>query len=326
MLQNGDLMTQNNLSSTLYILESILGSYRKSNNGEYTFFCPSCKHRKRKFQIQLDQSNPNYGNWHCWVCESSNGTKGKSLVSLAKKFGKKHHVSELLKLSGKSKSNYNRIQTTRKEIVELPKEYIPMWKSTNSFAWSRAVDYLINHRKLTHLDIVKYQIGYCESGKYANRIIIPSYDKNGILNYFTARDFTGDSRISYINPSVSRDIIPFEMFINFNLPIFLVEGVFDAMITKLNVIPLLGKKLSIALKNSIREYDVTDIYIGLDVDALKDSISISQYLLEEGKNVYLMDMNKKDPAEVGQEQFFEIASNTKKLTFNDLIRLKLGVA
>ena len=40
-----------------------------------------------------------------------------------------------------------------------------------------------------HDDILKHNIGYCDEGKYSNRIIIPSYDSDGQLNFFVGRDF-----------------------------------------------------------------------------------------------------------------------------------------
>jgi hypothetical protein len=74
-------------------------------------------------------------------------------------------------------------------------------------------------------------------------IIIPSYDANGKLNYFTARSFEKDPYTKYRNPETSRDIIPFELFINWDLPIILCEGPFDAMAIKRNAIPLFGKNI-----------------------------------------------------------------------------------
>ena len=37
---------------------------------------------------------------------------------------------------------------------------------------------------------------------YAGRIIVPSYDVDNKLNYFLARDFTGNAYLKYKNPPV----------------------------------------------------------------------------------------------------------------------------
>ena len=44
-------------------------------------------------------------------------------------------------------------------------------------------------------------------------IIIPSYNEDGILNYFVSRAFY-DSNYKHKNPNVSKDIIGFDMIIN----------------------------------------------------------------------------------------------------------------
>ena len=64
------------------------------------------------------------------------------------------------------------------------------------------------------VDILKYQIGYCEKGRYANKIIIPTFNADGVLDYFVARSFEKEPYVKYRNPSVSRNIIPNEHLIN----------------------------------------------------------------------------------------------------------------
>ena len=182
--------------------------------------------------------------------------------------------------------------------------------------------YLTN-RGITKEDIIKYNIGYCESGKYNNCIVIPSYDKDGILNYFTARSFDKNSSIKYKNPDVSRDIIPFELFINWNIPITLCEGPFDALAIKRNVIPLLGKNIQTALRKKLVESKVEKIYIALDKDAIKQALSFCEELINEGKEVYLVDMQDKDPGEMGFENFTNLIQRTIPLTFSSLFEKKL---
>ena len=102
-------------------------------------------------------------------------------------------------------------------------------------------------------------------------VIIPSYDKDGTLNYFTGRSFEQDPFIKYRNPECSRDIIPFELFINWDSPLVLCEGPFDAMAIKRNAIPLLGKNIQSNLLKRIVQSTVKKIYIALDTDAIKQS-------------------------------------------------------
>ena len=47
----------------------------------------------------------------------------------------------------------------------------------------------LDRRGVTSLEIIKYQIGYCEEGPYKHKVIVPSYDEYGMLNYFVGRSF-----------------------------------------------------------------------------------------------------------------------------------------
>ena len=98
----------------------------------------------------------------------------------------------------------------------------------------------LKRRGIGGIDILRYSMGYCSSNGYANRIIIPSYDADGKLNYFIARDMFPNSKLKYKNPPMSKDTVCFEMFVNWNEPIVLCEGVFDAFRQKKRI-PLLGK-------------------------------------------------------------------------------------
>ena len=73
---------------------------------------------------------------------------------------------------------------------------------------------------LPTIDFIKYSIGYCTSGEYGGRVIIPSYSESNQLNYFIARSYDGNF-YKYRNPEVSKDVIFFENLINWNAPIIL---------------------------------------------------------------------------------------------------------
>ena len=111
-----------------------------------------------------------------------------------------------------------------------------------------------------------------EQGEYRNRIIIPSFNDSGELNYFVSRTWVKDHPLKYKNPKVSKNIIGFEMFINWDLPIYLVEGVFDVWQSDEKYIPLFGKSIPTALKLKIIEKEVKEVFVILDDDALSDAV------------------------------------------------------
>jgi len=122
---------------------------------------------------------------------------------------------------------------------------------------------------------------------------------------------------------VSRDIIPFELYINWNIPLILCEGPFDAIAIKRNVIPLLGKNIQQNLMKKIVMSSVEKIYIALDRDAQKQALDFCERLMNEGKEVYLVDMEDKDPSEMGFTNFTNLIQETYPLTFSKLLEKKL---
>ena len=207
--------------------------------------------------------------------------------------------------------------------LELPKEFKLLNNIHPSDITARHAAAYLKSRGITEDDILKYGIGYCEKGRYANMVIIPSYDAKGNLNYFTSRGFEEFSRSKYKNPNVSRNIVPFEFFINWNVPIILCEGMFDAIAIKRNAIPLLGKTIQKSLMKRIINSSVEKIYIALDKDAIKQALNFCETLMNEGKEVYLVNLEDKDPSEMGFEKFTNLIQNNLPLTFSNLLEKKL---
>ena len=298
-------------------LNSVLGQGKKTSKGNYAYHCPFCNHHKPKLEVNLSENDKGEHPWHCWVCDK----RGKSLVKLFKLTSAPADKIAEVKSLVKYVSDHLEVTVTNTK-VELPPEFKSLTNIYNSIEYKHAISYL-KRRNITPNDIIKYNIGYCESGKYNNCIIIPSYDANGILNYFTARSFDKNSSLKYKNPDVSRDIIPFELFINWNIPITLCEGPFDALAIKRNVIPLLGKNIQKSLRKKLVTSKVEKIYIALDKDAIKQALSFCEELLNEGKEVYLVDMDDKDPSEMGFEKFTSLIQTCQPLTFSNLFEKKL---
>ena len=179
-------------------------------------------------------------------------------------------------------------------------------------------------RGITDNDFIKYRIGYSTSGEYGGRVIIPSYSESGALNYFVARSYDGNY-FKYKNPEASKDIIFFENLINWNVPIILCEGVFDAMAIRRNAIPILGKSISNALYKKIITSNVKDIYIALDTDARDRALQIAEKFLNQGKRVFLIDLPDKDPSEMGFVTFTKYIQSAQELDLSRLMLHKLDL-
>jgi len=302
-------------SIVLGYLENILGKSSKKSKDNHAFTCPFCNHRKPKLEIGLHTNEKGHNPWACWVC----GERGRTIKSLLRKLKVDRKLAtEILQYIKKGDS----LDYEDTQIVTLPEEFKPLSEaSPTSFIANKVKKYLYN-RGLTDKDFIKYNIGYCLTGEYQNRVIIPSYNEDGSLNFFVGRAFD-DSYLKYKNPSVSKDIIGFENLINWDNPIILTEGVFDAMAIKRNAIPILGKNVSQSLMKRLVLNKVKDIYIALDKDAFKAALSYCKEFLSMGKRVYLIDMDDRDPSEMGFENFTRNIQTAEELTLSKLLRYKL---
>jgi DNA primase len=297
------------------LVNSVLGAGKRTARGNQAHTCPYCNHHKPKLEINFSENKKGYNPWHCWVCDK----KGTKISTLFKKVSASpEKFEELFKLIG---AEQEREQVVLKQDLELPQEYKSILDNTDLVA-RHAYSYL-KKRGITNDDILKYNIGYCDSGRYANMVIIPSYNEVGNLNYFTARSFEKNPFVKYRNPETSRDIIPFEMLINWDLPLVLCEGPFDAIAIKRNAIPLLGKNLQPNLLKKIVKSTVKKIYIALDSDARKQALRFAEKFMNEGKEVYLVELEGKDPSEMGFAHFTNLIQNTFPLTQYDLMEKKL---
>ncbi len=298
------------------LLSRVIGNTgrRLKKSNEYMFWSPFISHHKPKLQINVQTQK-----WHCWV--SNQG--GHNLFQLFKKLkASKEHFDELVELVGDKKYVRKNTNKEDKKIVRLPNEFKPLWLDGNSIIRKHAIVYLKN-RGITLVDIIRYGIGYCEEGLYANRIIVPSYSSDGELNYFVGRDIY-EGGMKYKNPPVSKDVIGLDLFINWNEPIVLCEGVFDAIAIRRNAIPLFGKTIPKSLMKKIYEKQVKQIYILLDSDAIMDSIKMTDSLMKNGIDVYYVNLSEEDPSDMGFKKVINLIKETKQTSFSDLMRMKLN--
>jgi len=296
----------------LGLLHIVLGRSKPSTKGNHAFHCPFCKHHKPKLEL-----DPNLGVWHCWVCNE----KGRTPVSLLKKLqATPEQIAEMKRYFPGGKG-----ETLEKtyDIIRLPEEFISLAKPSTKLSYRQAKAYAIK-RGITEEDILKYNIGYCETGKYTNSLIVSSYDKSGHLNYFISRSYEKEPRRKYDAPSCNKNaLIGFEYYINWKIPVILCEGIFDAIALRRNAIPLFGKTIPNSLMLKLVSSEVKTVYLALDKDAFKQAIGYAQQLLDLGKDVYFVDLDGKDPSEIGFENMTQYLHTAKQLTFSDLLTKKM---
>ena len=302
------------MNKIVNLLNRVLGDsgVKLKKQNEFMYWSPFITHHKRKLQVNIQTQK-----WHCWV----SNTGGRNLFQLFKRVNaSREQFKELVELVGEPK--YSRVKKQdKKDLVRLPDEYKPLWNGGDGIVKRHALTYMYK-RGFTDDDILKHNIGYCDEGKYSNRIIIPSYDSNGGLNFFVGRDFY-KSKLKYLNSFTSKDVIGFDLFINWDEPIILCEGVFDAMSFKRNAIPLFGKTMSKRLHKKILQQKVKKVFLALDDDAQLDAMKISEELMNEGIDVRKIDLKNGDPNDIGFKKLTKMLSETAETNFLDLMKYKL---
>ena len=298
-------------------IENLLGKSHKRARANHAFHCPFCNHRKPKLEINMETNEKGHNPWECWVCQ----TKGRTIRSLLKQLKTPRDIAnEILKYVPRG----SQIEYQQLSIIELPKEYQPLYSASSTSVVANLVKKYLYERGLTDNDFIKYSVGYATTGEYGGRVIIPSYTSSGTLNFFIARSFDG-SYFKYKNPEASKDIIFFENLINWNAPIILCEGVFDAIAIRRNAIPILGKSVSKELYKKIITSNVKDIYIALDNDAKDRALQIAEQFLNNGKRVFIVEMKDKDPSEMGFRTFTKHIQSAEELDLSRLMLHKLDL-
>ena len=281
-------------------------------NNEVMYWSPFVSHHKPKLQVNIQT-----GKWHCWV--SNQG--GHNLFQLLKQISADRSLfKELSDVVGTTYYSSDK-KDDKQVVLNLPKEAKPLWNGGDSLQKLHALKF-VYERGLSESDIIRYNLHYCLHGLYQNRIIVPSYDSDGILNYFIARDFY-KSKMKYKNPPISKDVIAFDLYVDWNQPIILCEGVFDAMAIKNNSIPLLGKQILPKLYSKIIENKVNTIYIALDDDAYDSSLKMIKDFINNGIEVYFVNLQNGDPSDIGYHKMISELSSSKQVNFKELMRMKI---
>ena len=305
----------------LKILTSVLGNAYRANN-EFLFKCPYCDHHKRKFSVNLDK-----GYYKCWVCD----TRGKNLYRVVRRFGTHHHKSQWRELT--SEINFDKLEDLfvekieEKQILEMPEGFVSLANKEVPPTGFAARNYL-RKRGISKQDIVWWKMGYCSGGEYEGRIIIPSFDDEGDLNYFISRSYDKVQYPKYKNPPASKNIIFNDLFVDWTSDIILVEGIFDAIIAGRNAVPILGSTLnthSVLLRKIIKED--AGVYVALDPDAKKKELEIIKTLLDFDIEVWKVDIgDNEDVGSMNKEQFQKCLKNATLITPDNYLLLALAMS
>lgn len=311
------------------IFKDVKGAYRYE---QVQICCPKCS------EYDADESDGKYNLeintrkrfFKCWKCDDPkfSGSLGK----LIKQYGSQmdYKLYKALDIYDQS-SFYEYNEDVEEEFQGLPDEMIFFSNmDENNSKHRQAYIYMTQDRKIGMKSLLKYNIGFCIEGKYKNRIILPSINKNGEYTYFVARSFIGE-KPTYLNPKFDKDKIIFnEGFINWDSTIYIVEGTFDRFALPENTIPILGKKLPSILIDRIQHHQ-PNIVVVLDPDAYKNAVQLTDELLayynydnNKVKIVVLEGKNDIDEIRrnIGEDEVIKMLKTLRPLSTDDYLSLK----
>ena len=306
------------------LLKDVLGHCHRSND-EHLFSCPKCNHHKQKLSVNIGKNV-----FKCWVCDYS----GTNIYRLIRSYGdynqrkawrKLANIVDINNFEATVQSLFETADKETEQTFSLPEEFVSLVNKSLPFSSLPARKYL-KDRGVTKEDIIYWKIGYCPYGDYASRVVVPSFNLDGRVNYFVSRSYIDDWR-KHMNPPVKRSEIVFNhLYLDFGQDLVITEGVFDAIVAGKNSVPILGSTLKEDSKlfQEIIKND-TPVYLALDPDAEKKAARLISDLLKYEIELYKIDITPFDDVnEMGREKFLERKNEATFLNSDSYLMYKIS--
>jgi DNA primase len=297
------------ISKKTALFEAAFGSgYMETGKVNFHVSCPSCKDgRKNKKKLYIELAT---GWYHCWVC----GTSGKNINFLFRKFAK-NYAPRCAQLFHEDRSYTD--QQALEEIIlppELPEDSVLLMSAKNDPDANDVKRYL-KARGLTKMDMYRWRICVSNEFKFRRKAIFPSFTASGQLNYYTARCID-ETKFKYKNADVPKRTVIFNEFdINWDEPIILVEGVFDAVKCPENTVPVLGSSLASGsnLFMRLKQHEST-VIVAFDEDAESRIHDVCRRLSLAGCSVYNLTIKGNDLGSRTKSDVRDILATTARWT------------
>jgi hypothetical protein len=293
----------------LSFIKSIFGSAHLMSDGiNAHVMCPSCgkSPKKKKFVIRLDSDL-----CHCFVC----GLKAKNLSPILKKFFGRDAARKYADIFLGGDNTLS--DDVEEDKLTLPVDFLLLGQNLNTSDPDvlAAIRYLEN-RGIKKRDFWYYKFGLSFQGAFKRRVIMPSFDDQGVLNFFTARSFDNSHYMKYHNAKVNKTQIVFnDINIDWTKKLTIVEGPFDLVKANSNATCLLGSFLSSEslLFEKIKK-NKTPVVLALDTDADLKMIKIANLLYDYNIQVEIMNLGgKEDVGEMSKQEFCDAYKSNVKI-------------
>jgi len=297
-----------NMNSILSQLQQVFPD-GKIGKRWYNICCPFCEQAglrpDRKYHLGINYKK---GYIHCWRC-----LRVHKLNYFLKLVDVQIDLTELE--DGDSEPATYFIH--KKIGIKFPSEYINILDLYDPQypAYIQALKYI---DKRIGIDLaVKLNVGFCNIGDYANRIVVPVFDLNDEIIYFAAR-----AVYPFIEPKIKNPVGPRrDILFNWNVAqrfseIFIMEGIFGALTVYPYGIATLGKEITDEQILKIIRTNVKIINIVLDNDAIKEAYVIAERIrgLTHRVKIRVLELSAGQPDDFSFDHLLMLKSNTQFYT------------
>ena len=268
---------------------------------------------KSKLCIRMDNEV-----FHCWVCDYKGRGIAKLVYSVSKQKGKEY-TEKFGGIKARSPDAEEQI-----EEIKLPEDWKILMNSLKD-PNARAIYRYAKKRGFTDGLLWRYRCGYSYDKKWSRRLLMPSFDCDGNLNYLTGRAIDSENWLRYVNESLPKQKIIFnEIDLDFTKPMVLVEGPLDLIKCPQNSTCLLGSSLN---ENSILFYRITKnrtpIILLLDDDAKSKAMKIAKLLSAYSIDVRLNFPKNGDIGDCTRTEVEQLVRDSVSYTYGSLISTKI---
>lgn len=309
-------------------LKRVFGRVDIYNSGNVQVRCPKqdcpSHSRKRKLAINIDKGDI----FHCWVC----GYRSR-LVWLLKTYYQGSLYQEYIQRFCDEKAIKSVVDEEREPVL-LPQDFRLLALKTHSKnpEIRRAIKYLAA-RGLTTRDLWYYKFGISNEGMMDNRVIMPSFDAKGQLNYFAARDLMPppkDRDVFYVKYFLAKlpktEIVFNEINIDWEQELTVTEGPFDLAKCNDNATILNGSDL---IDDSLLFIKIvqnkTPVLLALDEDMQFSKVPKQvKLLMSYGVQVRVLPLGGyPDVGTMSKREFKQLRKEAKVWTRTSIMRQKI---
>lgn len=283
----------------------------KEQGDEWVLACPECEKEKLWVHVEPKGKNP-AGMWTCWYCDESGSPftlvkllEGLSLfkaIDTLKDYSKAVDRHDFRRSVERALADMDAPlpDTDTDTVCQMPDGFVSAYEGLPPYFGERGID---RRKALFH------RLGYCTSGKYKNRLIVPVFRK-GKMRWFLGRwmkKTPPEGVKKYLNSSGSKssfDLYGIDAAKKLK-KIVLVEDVFSKICHGPSLLATFGTHFSQAQLALLAETDVEEVVICWDPDAMDKAWKLGRSLSNLWRTSVAALPNGKDPDEMEGFSFWK---------------------